>query len=112
MDQKSLTEIKAAELAEVRERMAAEKAERLRLDVRRHDIWWHLGQWTKRFKRLKKALATLAAVVTAIGGVLTSIQGVRAWITHRSVAPAELPAPSGGASTALDRVDKPLPPKP
>lgn len=112
MSGKSLTEIKAAELAEVRERMAAEKAERLRLDVRRHDLWWHLGQWTKRFKRVKKVLAGLAAVITAAASVLTAFNGFRTWRTSRSVAPAELPAPSGGASTALDRVEKPAPPKP
>lgn len=110
MNGKSLTEIKAAELAEVRERMAAEKAERQRFDVRPHDLWWHLGHWTRRFKRVKKALSALAAAVTAVGTVLTAYTGVRTWITRSSVTPAEVPAPSGGASTALDRIDKPKAP--
>ena len=114
MSGKSLTEIKAAELAEVRERMAAEKAEqaeRLKLDVRPHGLWWHLGQWTRRFKRIKKALSALATAITAVGTVLAAVNGIRTWRTSRSVSPAELPAPSGGASLATDRVPKPTPPK-
>ena len=113
MSGKSLTEIKAAELAEVRERMAAEKAEqaeRLKLDVRRHDLWWHLGQWTRRFKRVKKALSVLTAIVTGAGALLTAYSGVRTWFTRSSVAPAELPAKDGERLT-VDRVPKPTPPK-
>jgi hypothetical protein len=112
---KSLTEIKAAELADVRQRMAVEKAEQLeraRLDVRPHDLWWHIGQWTRRFARIKKAVSALAAAITAVGAVLTAINGIRTWRTSRSVAPPEQPAPSGGASTALDRVEKPTTAKP
>ena len=111
MSGKSLTEIKAAELAEVRERMAAEKAERLRLDVRKHDLWWRLGQLTRRFKRIAKAISGVAAIVTAVGAVLTAINGVRSWRTARSVAPAEQPA-KDGERLAVDRVPKPAPPKP
>ncbi len=111
MPGKSLTEIKAAELAEIRERMAAEKAERLLLDVRPHDLWWHLGRWTRRFTRIKKALSTLAAVITGVGAVLTAFNGIRTWITRRSVAPAEIPARSG-ERLGSDRVEKPVPPNP
>ena len=77
MPGKSLTEIKAAELAEIRERMAAEKADRARLDVRPHGLWWHLGQWTRRFKRIKKALSALATAITAVGTVLAAVNGIQ-----------------------------------
>ena len=114
MTGKSLTEIKEAELADARERMAADRSELLRFDLRPRGFWWHLDEWSRRFKKMTKWLSAFVGLVTVAAGVPVAIAGLRAWRTRNSVAPAELP-PHPGERLATDRVQEPdagrMPPK-
>ncbi|HVZ88097.1 MAG TPA: hypothetical protein VHG72_14085 [Polyangia bacterium] len=121
---KSLTEIKEAELADARARMAAERlqraeirrarrkqeeaeeAERLLFDVHPHDFWWRIDEWTRRFKKLTKWLSALVGLIAVAGGVPVAIAGLRAWRARSSVAPAD-PAPHPGERLTTDRVQEP-----
>lgn len=110
MKGKSLTDLKEAELADVRARIAeqqAERSERFHFDLRPHDLWWRLGRWTKRFKKLKDALLALAGVIGGFAALLVAIQGLRNWRTTRSVGPAEQPPSNDVPSIFTDRVDQP-----
>lgn len=75
--------------------------------LRRLRAWFGRGidLWTPRLERLGRWIAAGALV---IGGLVKMVHDFRA----TSVAPAELPKGSDSASTFLDRVDKPRPPKP
>jgi hypothetical protein len=78
---------------------------------RRGWFWRKLEIWTKRFELLgawAKGLGAFLVAVGAIGGVGYKL--VR-FIADRRVAPAELPAPTGIASTTVDRVPVPPPTK-
>jgi hypothetical protein len=66
-----------------------------------------LDLWTVRFERLGKWLKAIATVLGSAAAIVALIRALRT----RNVAPAELPK-GGGASTFVDRVDKPAPPKP
>lgn len=74
---------------------------------RRGWFWRQIHVWTERLERLAswaKALGTFLVAMGTIGGVGYKL--VR-FIADRRVAAADLPAPTGIASTTLDRVEKP-----
>lgn len=67
-----------------------------------------LDLWTARFEKIGKWLKSIALVLGSAAAIVGLIRSFR---TRNSVGPAELPR-GGGASTFVDRVDKPTPPKP
>jgi hypothetical protein len=74
----------------------------------RHGWFWRqLHVWTERFERLGAFTKALGAFLVAAGAVLGVGYKLVKFVGDRRVAAAELPAPTGIASTAVDRVEKP-----
>jgi hypothetical protein len=108
-----LARLKAAERADLkRAARAARKETRQRAHVDR------LVRWRKRLERWRSALdhgtalmKAIAGIMVAVSAVLTAYAKLSDYIDARRAPAAELPAPTGIASTALDRVPEPTPPK-
>lgn len=77
---------------------------------RRGWFWRRLKVWTNRFEMLEDWAKKLGGLLVAVVAVLGVGFKLVRFISDRRVAPAEQPA-TGVASTALDRVDKPVAPK-
>lgn len=98
--QDPLSLVKAAELADLR-RQARSARWRQRL-----------ARWEATLRAWERHGKRLAVVGSVLSGLATGVARLHRYIDARRVPAAELPAPSGGASTALDRVPEPTPPKP
>ena len=79
---------------------------------RRGWFWRQLGVWTKRFERLGDFTKALGAFLVGALAMLGVGYKLVRFIADRRLPPAQLPAPTGIASTTVDRVAKPEPPKP
>ena len=78
---------------------------------RRGGFWRKLQIWTKRFELLAGWAKGLGAFLVAVGAIAGAGYKLVRFIADRRLPPAQLPAPTGIASTTVDRVEKPLPPE-
>lgn len=118
MEDKKLAKVAALQLADAE----AAESERLRVTPRRRWrrwFWRRLRVWTDHLSHVARWMKIVGAIAagapTLFGGVRLVVKaGVKFVQLYRARADSEpgLPPATGVASTTVDRVEKPTPPKP